>query len=544
MADSNYLTPGVYVEEMNSFPGSAVPVATAVPAFIGYTPRAEYEGQSYLNKPVKITSFAEFQAIFMLPDPPPPADKAKQYSPQYYLVEQEVKPGSVEFSSGFIEIDNTCYALLPDPSTLYYLYNSIRLFYQNGGGDAYIVSVGNYGAPSGQPMAAPGTRRINPNVKLDALLGGVSLLKKEPKPTLYICPEATLLSVADNSELMQSMLLQAEELQTCLCLFDVIGARDPDPINYTQDIETFRNSTGSNGLKYGAGYYPFINTTVMQGSEVDFENLFGGDTRQLEPLLNPPQTPNPNAKSVLDIINPPAGHTPPPTAPKPAPIPPRRNSQLNNALINASRTYQLIMDILLEDANCLPPSGAMAGVYTVNDNERGVWNAPANTSIVGAVDLPIKLNDAQQADLNVDAVSGKSINAIRFFNGQGILVWGARTLDGNSQDWRYISVRRTITFIEQSVKLATRAYVFEPNNPNTWATVKSMISNFLTTFWKQGGLQGATPADAFAVEVGLGSTMTAEDLLKGVMNVSVKVAVVHPAEFIIISFQQQMAESG
>ena len=140
--------------------------------------------------------------------------------------------------------------------------------------------------------------------------------------------------------------------------------------------------------------------------------------------------------------------------------------------------------------------------------------------------------------------AGKSINAIRFFNGQGILVWGARTLDGNSQDWRYISVRRTITFIEQSVKLATRAYVFEPNNPNTWATVKSMISNFLTTFWKQGGLQGATPADAFAVEVGLGSTMTAEDLLKGVMNVSVKVAVVHPAEFIIISFQQQMAESG
>jgi phage tail sheath protein FI len=220
------------------------------------------------------------------------------------------------------------------------------------------------------------------------------------------------------------------------------------------------------------------------------------------------------------------------------------NSQLQAALLASSQTYSQIVNHVLSNANILPSSGAMAGVYTLNDNMSGVWNAPANTSIVGAAALPIRLSDSQQENLNVDAISGKSINAIRFFNGQGILVWGARTLDGNSQDWRYISVRRTMTFIEQSVKLAARAYVFEPNDANTWSAVKSMICSFLTRVWKEGGLQGASAADAFQVDVGLGSTMTADDLLNGFMRVSIMVAVVHPAEFIVITFEQQQAQSG
>ncbi len=186
----------------------------------------------------------------------------------------------------------------------------------------------------------------------------------------------------------------------------------------------------------------------------------------------------------------------------------------------------------------------MAGIYTDNDNRLGVWHAPANVSMVGVADLTIHLSDDQQANLNVDAVSGKSVNAIRFFNGPGNLVWGARTLDGNSMDWRYVAVRRTMTFLEQSVKLAARAYVFEPNDASTWADVKSMISSFLTAIWKQGGLQGAQAADAFQVDIGLGSTMTPEDILSGFMNVTVKVAVVRPAEFIVITFQQQMVKSG
>jgi phage tail sheath protein FI len=98
-------------------------------------------------------------------------------------------------------------------------------------------------------------------------------------------------------------------------------------------------------------------------------------------------------------------------------------------------------------------------------------------------------------------------------------------------------------FLEQSVKDAAKAYVFAPNDASTWTNVKSMISNFLTGVWKQGGLVGPKPASAFSVTVGLGSTMTNDDILNGIMRVSVKVAVSHPAEFIEITFQQQMQEA-
>lgn len=518
--------PGVYINEVNGFPNSVVPVATAVPAFIGYTPKAEYAGQSYYNVPYKISSFAEFQAIFLLDNPPLPADPVQQYSPEYYLVAQKAQPTSGEY----LLINGIFYSVLPDPNTIYYLYNSLRLFYENGGGDAYIISVGTYGPASKKPWSDPAAPVINPNVKLADLQAGLALLQNEPEPTLYICPDATLLSVADNGTLMQSMLLQAQNMQTAMCLFDVIGGAQPDPILYVNDIQTFRNNTGSIGLNYGACYYPFIGTTIMQSGDLDFTNLCGGDTQQLEPLLNPPSAPNPAAVQILNEIKNPATTL--------------THSQLQAALLNASPTYQQIFNTVLGVANTLPPSGAITGVYTTVDNTEGVWVAPANASIVGAANLPIRLDDSQQANLNVDAVSGKSINAIRFFNGQGILIWGARTLDGNSQDWRYISVRRTMTFLEQSMKLATNAYIFAPNDANTWSAIKSSLESFLTSVWKQGGLQGASPANAFQVSIGLGSTMTADDLLNGYLRVVVQVAVVHPAEFIVISFQQQQATSG
>lgn len=524
---STIATPGVYINELNAFPNSVVPVATAVPAFIGYTPRADYQGKSYYNKAVKISSFVEFQAYFMLDNPPPPADPARQYSPEYYLVAQKEQPTSGDY----LTIGETCYSVLPDPNTIYHLYNSIRLFYQNGGGDAYIVAVGPYGPPSKKPVSDPAAPLVNPNVQLADLQRGLGLLLNEPEPTLYICPEATLLSVADNGTLMQGMLLQAENMGTALCVFDVIGGANPDPVLYTQDIQTFRLNTGNNGLNYGTCYYPFIRTTIMQPADIDFTNLFGGDTMQLAALINPPAASNAAVGAVLEMIEKP-------------PANPMSNSQLQAALLNASPLYSQIVEHVLACANVLPPSGAMAGVYTLNDNQSGVWCAPANMSIVGAASLPIRLSDSQQENLNIDAVSGKSVNAIRFFNGQGILIWGARTLDGNSQDWRYVPVRRTMTFLEQSIKLAVRAYVFEPNTANTWAAVKAMITSFLTDIWKQGGLQGAAPADAFQVNIGLGSTMTADDLLNGLMRVSVQVATVRPGEFIVITFQQEQAKSG
>ena len=526
MPASNIQSPGVYINEINAFANSIVPVATAVPAFIGYTPQAHLEGKSYTNVVQKITSFAEFQAIYCLPDPPAPASPSKQYSPQYYLVQQESKPNNEDY----IVIDDKYYALLPDPNTIYYLYNSVRLFYQNGGGNTYIVSVGSYGAPSGNPMT-PGTQIINSNVHLNDLTNGLALLLNEQEPTMYICPEATLLPVADNGTLMQQMLLQCTEMQTAIAIFDIIGGRNLDHVMYTDDITNFRNNTGSQGLNYGTAYYPFIGTTIMQNQDVDYTNLFGGDVKQLSPLLSPINNPNTAVTTILEMIE--NSGTNPQTV-----------IQYNNSLLNTSKTYSQIIKHILADMNILPPSGGMAGVMATIDSQEGVWQAPANTSIMSAVSLPITLSDSQQANLNIDANSGKSINAIRFFNGVGILVWGARTLDGNSQDWRYLSVRRTVTFLEQSCKLAAEPYALQPNVKNTWEAVKAMISNFLTSIWKEGGLQGASASDAFSVECGLGSTMTSDDILNGLMNVTVKVAVVRPAEFIVFTFQQQMAVSS
>ncbi len=124
MISSNIKTPGVYIDEKNAFANSVVPVATAVPAFIGYTPQAEYEGKPYINKAQKVTSFAEFCAIYVKPDPAPPADPVKQYNPNYYLVEQDSEPAAGDYMLP----NNKFYSDLPDPGTIYSFQNSNTLF--------------------------------------------------------------------------------------------------------------------------------------------------------------------------------------------------------------------------------------------------------------------------------------------------------------------------------------------------------------------------------------------------------------------------------
>lgn len=204
--------------------------------------------------------------------------------------------------------------------------------------------------------------------------------------------------------------------------------------------------------------------------------------------------------------------------------------------------YTDVMNAIAKYMNTMPPAAAMAGIYSATDNTRGVWKAPANVSVSAVTGPMVNIDHRQQENLNV-STTGKSINAIRPFVGEGTLVWGARTLDGNSLDWRYINVRRTMIMLQESIKLASKAYVFEPNTANTWVTMKAMIENFLTSVWKAGGLAGAVPEDAFSVHVGLGSTMTSNDILEGKLLISVFVAIVRPAEFIEITFTQQMQKS-
>lgn len=190
----------------------------------------------------------------------------------------------------------------------------------------------------------------------------------------------------------------------------------------------------------------------------------------------------------------------------------------------------------------MPPSSAMAGVYANVDSTRGVWKSPANVSLTFVRKPTVVIDKDSQEDLNVDT-TGKSVNAIRSFTGKGILVWGARTLDGNSNEWRYVSVRRFFNMVEESTKKATEPFVFEPNDANTWVKVRGMIENFLILQWRAGALAGAKPEQAFYVRVGLGQTMTAQDILEGRMIVEIGMAVVRPAEFIVLRFSHKMQES-
>ncbi|MDQ1162570.1 phage tail sheath protein FI [Chryseobacterium sp. SORGH_AS 447] len=517
----NFSTPGVYINEVNAFPDSVIPVNTAVPAFIGYTPKATYKGRSYTNIPVKITSFSDFLSIYGYPDPTESGNPRKPYCPEFFLIPQKATVNDADS----LRIGDQSYLVLPDPNTIYYLYNSIRLFYDNGGEEAYIVSVGTYGTPSGKP-ADQETGLINPNIKLEDLLAGLALLQNEQEPTLYVCPDAVLLSDSANASFWKTALLQCSQMQTAIALIDVKGGRKPDAVSYSTSIQNFRNNIGITGLNYGAAYYPFIGTAIMPDNSIDYTNLFGGDIKPLEKILNLSENNAGAAKILADMLQP-SGNL-------------LTTSSYDQALRAASTEYTAMMKKVLAYANTLPPSGAVAGIITATDQNTGPWKAPANIVIQEAVSLPILLSDSQQGPLNIDPVSGKSINVIRYFNNFGIVVWGARTLDGNSQDWRYISVRRTIIFIEQSCKLAAQAYIFKPNNSNTWESVKSMINSFLTSVWKQGGLMGSSPNDAFSVDCGLGNTMTSDDVLHGIMIVTIKVAVARPAEFIVITFQQQM----
>ena len=210
---------------------------------------------------------------------------------------------------------------------------------------------------------------------------------------------------------------------------------------------------------------------------------------------------------------------------------------LNNA------SYNIIKAEISNLPLTIPPSSSIAGVYARTDSNRGVWKAPANVGLNYVIKPTIKITNNEQDSLNVDTTAGKSINAIRNFTGKGILVWGARTLAGNDNEWRYVPVRRFFNMAEESIKKATEQFVFEPNDANTWIRVRAMIENFLILQWRAGALAGAKPEQAFYVRVGLGQTMSALDILEGRMIVEVGMAVVRPAEFIILKFSHKMQEA-
>ena len=218
------------------------------------------------------------------------------------------------------------------------------------------------------------------------------------------------------------------------------------------------------------------------------------------------------------------------------------SDEAGNQLFAKHPVFGDILEQVVRTMVLLPPSGAVAGICAAVDRTRGVWKAPANVALADISGVAVKINDQIQEDMNVSS-TGKSVNTIRTFVGKGSLVWGARTLAGNDNEWRYVPVRRFFNMAEESIRKATEAFVFEPNDRGSWVRVRAMIENFLTVQWRQGALAGAVTQQAFFVKVGLGETMTAQDILEGRMIVEVGMAVVRPAEFIILRFAHMMQTS-
>ena len=464
----DFKTPDVYVVEKSTLPPSVVTGASAIPAFVGYTEKAvDSNGNSLTNVPSRISSMREYESKF-----------GQAVETKF---EVEINPNTEVVS------------ITRNPGLTHLMYHSMQLYFANGGGACYIVSVGPYGA-AGPDYAT--------------LKAGLDLLEKEDEPTLLLPGDAV--KTGNYHNYVTDILTQCNKLRDRFAIIDMDGS----------EAATFRTGIGSDYLNYGAAYYPYLNTNFHY-------NYVDSGANAVKVTIYDGEGPNPEAID-LSVLN----------------EPPQQNqnepAETNN--YNPAR-YRAVKDLLDRQRVSLPPSAAIAGAIVTTDTEHGVWKAPANLSL-NAVTTPVaRLDSESQATLNVDATSGKSINAIRTFNGKGTLVWGARTLAGNSNEWRYIPVRRLFIQMESDIKRATSYTVFESNNAITWTKLRTQVESYLTKLWQDGGLAGANSDEAFFVRVGLGETMDEQDILEGRLNITVGAAVVRPAEFVVFTFTHKLQES-
>jgi len=457
---SSLKTPGVYIDEVPKLPPSIASVQTAIPAFIGYTEKAQKKvADDLLGVPTRITSMLEYETYF---------GKAQ---PETGIV--------VDFVISGTTVESVTATVDPTTASVHLLYYSLQLFYANGGGPCYIIAVDTY-------TGAGGT------IDDTDLDNGVKAAEAIDEITLLVIPEAVNIATGATAlgeyyGIYQTALEQCRELKDRFTVMDVYpGGNIADLRNETDNDITL--------LKYGAAYYPRLYTRLNYDiSDESLVTINGAGSSDLQAL------------------------------------------QANNAHYNLAKAAINRLEMLL------PAAPGVVGRYASTDNLRGVWKAPANVNINLVTRPETNITDKDQQTMNVDDVSGKSVNAIRSFPGRGpAIIWGARTLAGNDNEWRYVPVRRFFNMVEESVKNASEQFVFEPNDQNTWTRVKSMIENYLTTQWKNGALMGASTEEAFYVHIGLGSTMSELDIWEGRMIIEIGMAVVRPAEFIVLRFMHKM----
>jgi len=487
---ANYRSPGVYVEEISTLPPSIAEVASAVPAFVGYTEKADNLAPGdLLNIPFPINSFSDFETYYGVAD----VEVATNVE-----IDVDGKKDSMGNITGYSCVITPDYASMSQHN----LHAAMQFYFDNGGTMCYIVSVGKYADDS-----TPDDTKLKKGFDAIATIDG---------PTLLLCPEAVnCATVAKFSGVSQYMLDQAALLQDRFAILDTYTTTSPKTSNFLAvDINPSIDPLGvgptTYSLEYGAIYYPFIQT--------DYNLGFDFDTLSIKTY-----TVNGAAPSGTDVDQ--SGKT---------------MATLKTSVFSL---YKFINTQYQNYNIILPPSSAMAGIYCGVDNSRGVWKAPANVTVAQTTKAVVSVTKADQDQLNINDTSGKSVNAILNSPNFGTLVMGARTLDGNDDNWKYISVRRFFIMVEQSIKNTTGMFVFEPNTAATWVKVQAMIENYLYLKWRDGALAGAKPEQAYFVNIGLGSTMTSFDVLEGRLIVQIGMAVARPAEFIIMQFEQMLQTS-
>lgn len=505
---SNYRIPGVIINERKAFEDVVPPVPTAVPVFIGFTQKAEgIYGESFHMQSVKVSSLKEYVDIF-----------GGQMSYQY-----DLKPTDNDNEFDVNLRDTGKFNLVLDKKTASYMYDSLRMFFLNGGSLCHVISAGNVATKD----------------KKKSIIDCIDILENEKEPTLVLVPDAILLGEKDCYEIYTKVLMHcADKNNNRFAIFDVPEKDKPtgntldekiDLKKFHDNMEKIYNEDSSQDqsmgyLTYGAAYFPRLNTNLYTPGEVSYKNiknyskqspiLFGsGDSTKLNGSGGGGGT------AVLTRTE--------------AKVEKRKRAQSVN--------YNRVLKAITTKVNIQPTCGALAGVYAKSDRINGVHYAPANVSLVGVISPYIQITNKDHEKL-IDEQKGYYVNVLRSFPNRGTVVWGARTLDSLDLDWKYINVRRTVSVIQRSIKKAVDGYLFKPNNQQTWIKIRSVINNYLTTMWKNGALMGNSAENAYNVSVGLGSTMTSEDILNGIIKVSVLIAVVRPAEYIEVTFQQTMGE--
>ncbi len=510
----SYLSPGVYVEEVDRGTKPIEAVGTAVAAFIGYTERAEDvrpDGvRPLIGKPTLVTNWSQYVQKF----------------------------------GGFVPG-----AYLPD---------SVYGYFNNGGGRAYIVSVKTLGVPSGEDKdskAATAMLGDGNALKITAKQGGsagnnINVTArpnpveegKEPTFTLNVTVNGKPTETFDGLTLKKGDT-SAESVTTKSKLINVEIAAAPKG-------GALSIPAGNVNLAGGSVNTKAVSLTDYQGSAADRTGLGGLEAIDDVTMLIAPDLMSAFENKELDLKGVQGVQqalidysermryvfaildTPPNLNPQEAK---EWRLSANYDSTRAALYYPWIEIVDMASGNgktkFVPPSGHMAGIYARVDETRGVHKAPGNEIVRGVLGLAMGVTKGEHDGLNPIGV-----NVIRSFPGRGIRVWGARTLSSDAS-WRYINVRRLFSMIEASIERGTQWVVFEPNDVMLWSKVVRDITSFLRVQWRSGALFGTTPEQAFFVKCDAElNPPEVRDL--GQLICEIGISPVKPAEFVIFRISQ------